>query len=67
MCARNVILGLPVEAIRRINFPDREVMVTLDELLPSVEQVCTDILFFQDKSTINGNVLQTLKEWHLRG
>ena len=39
MCAKKVILGLPVGALKRIDFVDRDLTQALNGLLPAVQEV----------------------------
>ena len=39
ICAKDVVLGLPGEALKNINFMDKDIANKLKDLLPAVKQV----------------------------
>ena len=45
VCARDVILGLPVEAVNRIDFSDEDITQTFTTLLPSLIPVNQNRLY----------------------
>ena len=45
VCAKDVVLGLPAQSLRQINFMDQDIANELADLLPAVKQASLVLIF----------------------